>query len=242
MRDAISARSGPSAGTSSGIEPNSNWPSRVGQEGRLRSVVLGHRAFSPMTFTTSSYPSRGGRSGTYMDGEISRIGSRGWRAMFQTSPGRETFFPYFHALRTRYRNGQVTRFGECGPRERHIGPLSRRGSHKLGGYNLGNNEDFPPSAAAEKFFWDPCGGQDGIRTHETLLGSTPLAGERLRPLGHLPAAEIRGPGTSCQTLIRTGAGRWQSSAPAEPRPRPGRACARRAAAPFSVQPPRQGGA
>lgn len=29
------------------------------------------------------------------------------------------------------------------------------------------------------------GGEDGIRTHETLLRSTPLAGERLRPLGHL---------------------------------------------------------
>jgi hypothetical protein len=29
------------------------------------------------------------------------------------------------------------------------------------------------------------GGEDGIRTHETLLGPTPLAGERLRPLGHL---------------------------------------------------------
>src|SRR5690606_30531625 len=31
----------------------------------------------------------------------------------------------------------------------------------------------------------PSGGEDGIRTHETLLRSTPLAGERLRPLGHL---------------------------------------------------------
>jgi hypothetical protein len=29
------------------------------------------------------------------------------------------------------------------------------------------------------------GGEDGIRTHEALLGPTPLAGERLRPLGHL---------------------------------------------------------
>ena len=32
------------------------------------------------------------------------------------------------------------------------------------------------------------GGEDGIRTHETLLGPTPLAGERLRPLGHLSNA------------------------------------------------------
>ena len=31
-------------------------------------------------------------------------------------------------------------------------------------------------------------GEDGIRTHETLLRSTPLAGERLRPLGHLSVA------------------------------------------------------
>ncbi len=29
------------------------------------------------------------------------------------------------------------------------------------------------------------GGEEGIRTLESLLSSTPLAGERLRPLGHL---------------------------------------------------------
>ncbi len=32
------------------------------------------------------------------------------------------------------------------------------------------------------------GGEDGIRTHETLLEPTPLAGERLQPLGHLSEA------------------------------------------------------
>lgn len=32
------------------------------------------------------------------------------------------------------------------------------------------------------------GGEDGIRTHDTLLTYTPLAGERLRPLGHLSGA------------------------------------------------------
>jgi hypothetical protein len=32
------------------------------------------------------------------------------------------------------------------------------------------------------------GGEDGIRTHEALLEPTPLAGERLRPLGHLSVA------------------------------------------------------
>src|SRR5690242_3275351 len=32
------------------------------------------------------------------------------------------------------------------------------------------------------------GGEDGIRTHEALLRPTPLAGERLRPLGHLSGA------------------------------------------------------
>ncbi|SIT58842.1 hypothetical protein BQ8794_60151 [Mesorhizobium prunaredense] len=34
------------------------------------------------------------------------------------------------------------------------------------------------------------GGEDGIRTHEKLLTSTPLAGERLRPLGHLSVAPV----------------------------------------------------
>jgi hypothetical protein len=34
------------------------------------------------------------------------------------------------------------------------------------------------------------GGEDGIRTHEKLLTSTPLAGERLRPLGHLSGASL----------------------------------------------------
>ena len=29
------------------------------------------------------------------------------------------------------------------------------------------------------------GGEEGIRTLDTLLTHTPLAGERLRPLGHL---------------------------------------------------------
>ena len=33
-------------------------------------------------------------------------------------------------------------------------------------------------------FREKSGGGDGIRTHDTLLGYTPLAGERLRPLGH----------------------------------------------------------
>ncbi|CAE6932449.1 conserved protein of unknown function [Pseudomonas marincola] len=31
------------------------------------------------------------------------------------------------------------------------------------------------------------GGEGGIRTPDTLLRCTPLAGERLRPLGHLSA-------------------------------------------------------
>ena len=34
------------------------------------------------------------------------------------------------------------------------------------------------------------GGEDGIRTHDTLLTYTPLAGERLRPLGHLSVAPL----------------------------------------------------
>ena len=34
------------------------------------------------------------------------------------------------------------------------------------------------------------GGEEGIRTLEKLLTSTPLAGERLRPLGHLSGAAV----------------------------------------------------
>ncbi len=34
------------------------------------------------------------------------------------------------------------------------------------------------------------GGEEGIRTLDTLLTYTPLAGERLRPLGHLSGADV----------------------------------------------------
>jgi hypothetical protein len=34
------------------------------------------------------------------------------------------------------------------------------------------------------------GGEEGIRTLDTLLTYTPLAGERLRPLGHLSGAAV----------------------------------------------------
>ena len=34
------------------------------------------------------------------------------------------------------------------------------------------------------------GGEEGIRTLDTLLTYTPLAGERLRPLGHLSGASL----------------------------------------------------
>ncbi len=39
--------------------------------------------------------------------------------------------------------------------------------------------------AGSEFY--PSGGDEGIRTLDTLLGYTPLAGERLRPLGHVSA-------------------------------------------------------
>ena len=38
----------------------------------------------------------------------------------------------------------------------------------------------------------PSGGEDGIRTHERILSFTPLAGERLRPLGHLSEGPVTG--------------------------------------------------
>ena len=54
----------------------------------------------------------------------------------------------------------------------------------------------PPSLGLKQVAWVTIrrgkqdGGEDGIRTHEKLLTSTPLAGERLRPLGHLSVAPL----------------------------------------------------
>ena len=39
-----------------------------------------------------------------------------------------------------------------------------------------------------KELYEFCGGDEGIRTLDILLGYTPLAGERLRPLGHVSVA------------------------------------------------------
>lgn len=50
---------------------------------------------------------------------------------------------------------------------------------------LENNGKIRPQPDRENAFARASGGEDGIRTHEKLLTSTPLAGERLRPLGHL---------------------------------------------------------
>ena len=40
-------------------------------------------------------------------------------------------------------------------------------------------------------FTKKSGGQDGIRTHETGTPPTPLAGERLQPLGHLSTSGFK---------------------------------------------------
>ena len=45
------------------------------------------------------------------------------------------------------------------------------------------------------------GGQGGIRTHDTLLGYTPLAGERLQPLGHLSQVTASGGSGNKETNI-----------------------------------------
>ena len=55
---------------------------------------------------------------------------------------------------------------------------------------------FQPDPAAENSGIPiPCGasgGEEGIRTHERILSYTPLAGERLRPLGHLSEGPVTG--------------------------------------------------
>ncbi len=50
---------------------------------------------------------------------------------------------------------------------------------------LENNGKIRAWPTRENQFVKAGGGEDGIRTHEALLEPTPLAGERLRPLGHL---------------------------------------------------------
>jgi CubicO group peptidase (beta-lactamase class C family) len=60
------------------------------------------------------------------------------------------------------------------------------------------------------------GGDDGIRTHDTLLRYTPLAGERLRPLGHVSTD-----GFSRPCPVRSS--RWRGSGCSLPcKPHPGR--------------------
>ena len=47
------------------------------------------------------------------------------------------------------------------------------------------------------------GGDEGIRTLDGLLAHTPLAGERLRPLGHVSVggtSELRGQGQAITAL------------------------------------------
>ena len=55
------------------------------------------------------------------------------------------------------------------------------------------NEKIRPQPDLENAFARASGGEDGIRTRDTLLAYTHLAGERLRPLGHLSkTADISG--------------------------------------------------
>ena len=67
-------------------------------------------------------------------------------------------------------------FGDFGERKmwpKEKGDKCKVISHLIRAIIMGNQND---------------GGEDGIRTHDTLLTYTPLAGERLRPLGHLSGA------------------------------------------------------
>ena len=44
-----------------------------------------------------------------------------------------------------------------------------------------------------------CGGEEGIRTLDALLTHTPLAGERLQPLGHLSLSRCSKSGLRLQS-------------------------------------------
>ena len=79
------------------------------------------------------------------------------------------------------------------PAEMHVAvadAVPYRGCRQLSARHraTGGNQGFSqPLAAIGKN-----GGEDGIRTHETLLRSAPLAGACLRPLGHLSVAVLIG--------------------------------------------------
>ncbi len=93
---------------------------------------------------------------------------------FETTPG--------DRLSTRDRH---RRSGAAGDRRTTIAPLRRSFGRHFQAQNAVPG-DLPPKARRAK----QDGGEDGIRTHEKLLASTPLAGERLRPLGHLSVAPL----------------------------------------------------
>lgn len=81
--------------------------------------------------------------------------------------------------------------------EKHSAKKARQ-NHQLAGFRY--LEDTSTAENAPAKLWQAAkkaklcseikgnGGEDGIRTHDTLLTYTPLAGERLRPLGHLSGA------------------------------------------------------
>ncbi|CDX33430.1 hypothetical protein MPLDJ20_150540 [Mesorhizobium plurifarium] len=72
--------------------------------------------------------------------------------------------------------------GESGNRSTELRRAGESAAHRLPQNRLARR--FVARHAGED------GGEDGIRTHEKLLTSTPLAGERLRPLGHLSVAPL----------------------------------------------------
>ena len=60
--------------------------------------------------------------------------------------------------------------------------------NSLGRITLENNGEIRLAVEERNLSSREDGGEDGIRTHEAVLPLTPLAGERLRPLGHLSGA------------------------------------------------------
>src|SRR4051794_5100391 len=80
-----------------------------------------------------------------------------------------------------------TRVGNMTARKalRRLPPSSLEGSQSLSVQNKKG-----PRRRGPFLFWT--GGERGIRTLEGLLTLTPLAGVRLRPLGHLSGATIVG--------------------------------------------------
>ncbi len=103
---------------------------------------------------------------------------------------------HLQLLTTPHQIRAVRSFGEYRPGENEIDVSARQRSQQLWRENPQFRAILAVNFESENDSNKLSGGEDGIRTHEALLEPTPLAGERLRPLGHL-STKLAIPGNTC---------------------------------------------